>query len=439
MKKQIQDIQIGDKVKVYNVHRKEFGVSTVTDLYRGESDHHYLLNDSIKVTEGHPFYVRDKRKAKGFRWTKVMDLKPGDKLMKKNGKFSKIKSVVRYNEGMKIYNMTVDGEHNYFAGGFLVHNKGYLGNNTKSKAGQDATNSATADWNTEVTTTGIENFSSAIEGYDIAAKEIGAVDEAINNSDAPEIPTGFTKTLFDALESSRISKTESRQAIGDEFRSNQETIANTLTTANVIGPQEKLEMITVKDLESDLVKADTTQSNEIAQANRDFEAAKIGVMNDAKDEAKVLADEYSTTYKLGESSIKSSWADGNNDSAIPNYTQRSRNLVWNMGSSKEDWIGQRAWQSDPISGNNSKAEIFNTNPQADPGASHQKINEVNSALMSPDAPNTDISQSIQSVWSDPIIALKSNNDSIFGGSNNAHNYVQKGNCFGAETLIEVIE
>ena len=120
--KEIQDIVIGDSVLSYSFSNNSVVNSKVINVLKREADHVYLIkiNDElIEVTEEHPFFVV------GKDWVKVKDLEIGDELITQEG--DKVKMVEkRYKEGSFIvYNITVEGEHNYFvtSSAILVHNK----------------------------------------------------------------------------------------------------------------------------------------------------------------------------------------------------------------------------------------------------------------------------------------------------------------------------
>jgi len=76
----------------------------------------------IYVTEEHPFYVI------GKGWIKAKDITVNDECKSYNGKTAlKVLSIRKLTEKNEVYNLEVDGNHNYFVGKFriLVHNKNY--------------------------------------------------------------------------------------------------------------------------------------------------------------------------------------------------------------------------------------------------------------------------------------------------------------------------
>jgi hypothetical protein len=113
----IEDLQIGDEVKTYDLKNKNHKKSKVTETYKHNIDGYLIINDIIKTTPNHPFYSDDK-------WIPAGQLSIGDKILHVDGAEHKISSIEKFNDNVDVYNIEVDGTHNYFAEGYLVHNKG---------------------------------------------------------------------------------------------------------------------------------------------------------------------------------------------------------------------------------------------------------------------------------------------------------------------------
>ncbi|WP_322908152.1 polymorphic toxin-type HINT domain-containing protein, partial [Paenibacillus sp. SGZ-1009] len=119
--KNIEDIQVGDKVLSKNETTGEIAYKEVTDTFNHETDEIYNIHvgdQTIESTYNHPFYVKDKR------WTFVKDLKVGDLLVQSDGSTLKIESIELFHKHVTVYNMTVDEFHTYFVSdlGVWVHN-----------------------------------------------------------------------------------------------------------------------------------------------------------------------------------------------------------------------------------------------------------------------------------------------------------------------------
>jgi hypothetical protein len=115
--KPIEQVQPGDEVRSYDTERGEFVVGVVVKIITRDVVE-YLSIDGILVTPEHPFWIVDRGE-----WVKAGELKRGDILLRDNGGFQIVKHIFRIRSEVEVFNMTVEGVHNYFAGGVLVHNK----------------------------------------------------------------------------------------------------------------------------------------------------------------------------------------------------------------------------------------------------------------------------------------------------------------------------
>ncbi|MDD4156563.1 MAG: polymorphic toxin-type HINT domain-containing protein [Candidatus Cloacimonetes bacterium] len=120
--KEIQDIKVGDSICSYDIENDLIHYSVVTKAYVAESDSIYKLNISgneIFVTAQHPFYVKDKG------WILTKDLDIGDAFFSGNNEKIALLSKENISWKSKVYNLEVDGFHNYFITNkkVLVHNK----------------------------------------------------------------------------------------------------------------------------------------------------------------------------------------------------------------------------------------------------------------------------------------------------------------------------
>jgi len=115
--KNIEDIKEGDEVLSYDFDTVV--VKEVTKvLVHPKSDKSYLfINNKIKVTPNHRFYLNGDFKPIG-------EAKIGDLMLDFNKDGVEVKSIVEVNteEYFDVYNIEVEDTHNYFAEGYLVHN-----------------------------------------------------------------------------------------------------------------------------------------------------------------------------------------------------------------------------------------------------------------------------------------------------------------------------
>ena len=89
----------------------------------------------LTTTTEHPFYIKKTYKArdnlnadddKEGEWLTAAELRVGQKVLRPDGKWTRITSVRRENKPTIVYNLEVEGNHNYFVGeiGVLSHNCG---------------------------------------------------------------------------------------------------------------------------------------------------------------------------------------------------------------------------------------------------------------------------------------------------------------------------
>lgn len=117
----IEDFQPGDLIYSFNQETGDIETSTVERLEVLAAREYYVINGTVEVTGEHPFFVNVDGKLKQ---RKVADLKFGDMLVTKEG-LEPIKQIRIYKKDVVIYNLiNVTPNHNYYAAGYLVHNKG---------------------------------------------------------------------------------------------------------------------------------------------------------------------------------------------------------------------------------------------------------------------------------------------------------------------------
>ena len=113
--KNIEDIQVGDMVQSYDVKSTSIVKSKVTETYVHTDRHYMILNGNIKTTSVHPFYSDG-------NWIEAGNLSVGDKILHVDGLEHTIETIELSDELATVYNFEVEGTHNYFAEGYLVHN-----------------------------------------------------------------------------------------------------------------------------------------------------------------------------------------------------------------------------------------------------------------------------------------------------------------------------
>ncbi len=133
----IENIKTGDTVYSYNIEIDKVELSRVVNTLNRTTQGIYEIaagNETINVTAEHPFYVV------GKGWIKTKDLQAGYVLKSSDSKATiKISGIKELSKAVTVYNIEVDGNHNYFVTGstVLVHNK----NIKEIKAEQEPVNS----------------------------------------------------------------------------------------------------------------------------------------------------------------------------------------------------------------------------------------------------------------------------------------------------------
>jgi hypothetical protein len=133
--KKIEEVKVGDKVESQSEDGKKL-ISTVTKLELPVRDNMCQINftdgEKFRLTSEHPVFSQDGWKSIDINAIKkempnlaVIELKKGDKLVKADGTWAQVDSFACWSTTAQTYNLILDGgAHTYFAGGFLVHNKG---------------------------------------------------------------------------------------------------------------------------------------------------------------------------------------------------------------------------------------------------------------------------------------------------------------------------
>ena len=118
--KNIEDVKVGDIVKTFNIKTDSVETSNVTETFIHENNTDGIfINVSagiIRTTSNHPFYSNGD-------WVEAGDLNVQDKILHVDGVEHTINSIEKLPESKTVYNFEVNGTHNYFAEGYLVHNK----------------------------------------------------------------------------------------------------------------------------------------------------------------------------------------------------------------------------------------------------------------------------------------------------------------------------
>ena len=135
--KNIEDVGVGDVVLGYDLDAKATVPGLVLELESPIRYHLYTLifenGDTLRLTSEHPLYARGKGWASmdpeatyEENGQAVLELGVGDEILTISGDWLRIADVTYQDipEGVRTYNLkAIEGHSNFFAGGFLAHNK----------------------------------------------------------------------------------------------------------------------------------------------------------------------------------------------------------------------------------------------------------------------------------------------------------------------------
>ncbi len=116
----------------YNEKTKKLEYKTVASVFTAIKTNIVKLKikgekQVFTTTTEHPFYIQKARvlgDKEGGEWKTAEELKVGDKVLSKNGKWTPIVEISRDDKPTKVYNFEVEENHNYYVGdvGILSHN-----------------------------------------------------------------------------------------------------------------------------------------------------------------------------------------------------------------------------------------------------------------------------------------------------------------------------
>lgn len=115
--KSIESLEVGEEIITWNeqTELQEIGQVVRTMEHKGVWDT-YLINKNVEATYEHPFYTTH---GQVFANT----LRIGDVIIKSNGKYELVFDIEKKEYTGVVHDLTVSGNHNYYANGVLVHNK----------------------------------------------------------------------------------------------------------------------------------------------------------------------------------------------------------------------------------------------------------------------------------------------------------------------------
>ena len=122
----IETVRAGDMVLAYDFATSAVVSAKVVRTFRHEAQPYLRMQvggTTLGVTKGHPIYDAD-----GKQFVSAGSLHAGSKLVSLNADGSVLQdgavaAISKSADEARVYNIEVEGHHNYFAAGVLVHNK----------------------------------------------------------------------------------------------------------------------------------------------------------------------------------------------------------------------------------------------------------------------------------------------------------------------------
>ncbi len=115
--KNIQDIVVGDEIATYDSSRtKKLIKAKVVETFQHVVPGYIVINDSIKVTPEHRFFIND-------GWQMIGQAKVGDFMLNESGDYVRIQSIEKVDKTVAVFNFHIENYHTYLANGIYVHNE----------------------------------------------------------------------------------------------------------------------------------------------------------------------------------------------------------------------------------------------------------------------------------------------------------------------------
>lgn len=112
----IETVRVGDRVWGYDTATAKRVLVTVKVVAPSRSTETLVFGGTLRVTANHPLF------ANGV-WKPAGTVRPDDEFVTSDGKKVRAGEPKRVQEPIDVYDLSVDGPHTFFAGGYLVHNK----------------------------------------------------------------------------------------------------------------------------------------------------------------------------------------------------------------------------------------------------------------------------------------------------------------------------
>jgi intein/homing endonuclease len=113
-----------------------FKTGKVINVRKGSEKQHYIINNKIRVTYEHPFFIKF---ANQWRYVEAQNLRFGFKILDEQQNEIEITSIELVPGVVETFNLTVKDVHSFIADTFVVHN-------ADSESTKTVTEIAPPDW-----------------------------------------------------------------------------------------------------------------------------------------------------------------------------------------------------------------------------------------------------------------------------------------------------
>ena len=135
--KPIEELQVGDMVATVSIKgmdtekagswrtfrsslfAPEPAATEITGIIKTRADHHYVINETLRITHDHPILVQHEGI---YQFMTARELFTGEKMFHFLHGWVRIVTIERVDEPIRVANINVASRDTYFADNFLVHN-----------------------------------------------------------------------------------------------------------------------------------------------------------------------------------------------------------------------------------------------------------------------------------------------------------------------------
>ena len=116
----VENIYAGQPVWAYDLQSNELVAASVLAVLSSRVEETITINGSLRVSHDHPVLTLNDSEQ---TWKRAAEVRKGEVLLHRDSEQVAVTSVEITGGEIEVFDIAVDGPHNFFAGGLLVHNK----------------------------------------------------------------------------------------------------------------------------------------------------------------------------------------------------------------------------------------------------------------------------------------------------------------------------